>query len=185
MPEPEATDATARRHVPRHSAPRVPRSHRRRWIIAAAAVVVLAGVGGYVLVHRSTDASADDSASTRTTTQSSTSAHSDRIAVAAQVALRSRREYRAASPKTGSLCTGVGGYRDIRAGTRVVITGRTSSTLGTARLAPGYLSSDHSCVFAFTASVATGRGPYRVRISDRTAYRRTAEQLRSLNLVLR
>jgi hypothetical protein len=157
--------------------------------VALLVVVAIAGAGTYLLVHRSSDKHANAAPNATQTPPASEPPTSNppsdgRFAVAAQIALRQRGEYRAASTKPGSLCIGVARYRDIHSGTRVVVSGSAGHRLVTTRLAPGYLSSDHHCVFAFSVRVATGRGPYQLRISNRPAYFRTEAQLRSLNLAL-
>jgi len=162
------------------------------WTLAIAGVLVAGGVIGYLLINGSTTASSTASSSTPKPPSTAPPAATTflappsdgRFSVAAQIALRRRAEYRAASSATGSLCIGVARYRDIHGGTRVVVAAPSGRALATTRLMPGYLSSDAQCVFPFTARVLPGRGPYRVRISNRRAYVRTEAQLRSLVLTL-
>lgn len=185
MVEPERPPIpAARQHVPRHSARKPPRRVARGRVVALVlGCVVLAG-GAYLIWHPSSDDATHARSTGAALAGTSPSATSAELSVVGQLSVRNRHGFRAASTLTGSLCTGIGTYRDIHAGTHVVITDTRGTKLAVTALAPGYRSSDEACIFQFGAPVVPGLGHYRVQIGHRTARTEREAAMHALNLVL-
>ncbi|GAA1881710.1 hypothetical protein GCM10009836_73730 [Pseudonocardia ailaonensis] len=86
--------------------------------------------------------------------------------------------YLGSSFRTGSSCTGSGGYRDIGAGTGVTVYDASGAIVGTGRLSTGRATSSSTCEFTFTVpDVPTGGDFYQVEISHRGKVTVDADEL--------
>ena len=76
------------------------------------------------------------------------------------------------------LCTGIGGYADIRAGSPVTVSDDAGRTLTQGVLAVG-VGTDTECVFGWTVTVPAGPGFYRVAVGHRNGLVLPSAELRA------
>jgi hypothetical protein len=77
-------------------------------------------------------------------------------------------------------CHGTGNFTDISTGGTVTINDANGNPLATANLSAGSVDPNGFCAFAFDVPVRTGRGPYQVQITRRTAVQVNESDLFSL-----